>query len=252
MGADDFIEALLSIMETKVHWAWPAFTRGLVPPDRLHLHLEQEYATYVRDFAVLIGRAYVQCPVAAARRELAENLYEEETGGLSKGRPHAELFLEYPRGLGMDLSRFEAVQLGPAAARYRAELDAATQAQGWDVAAAVTTIFLEGTAHDRGELDPAAPKRPAPPLSEHPLVKHYGLPLSSLELTKVHRAVEGGHRASAWRIVRSHVEPARRVAVVDAMSGVRDHWQLYRDEVAAACGVRRQDVAQLRDAHGRG
>ena len=87
------------------------FTQGKVARERLHVHLEQEYATYVRDFAVLIGRAYVQCPVPAARRELAENLYEEETGGLSRGRPHAELFLEYPRGLGMDLARFEDVQL---------------------------------------------------------------------------------------------------------------------------------------------
>ena len=36
-------------MERKVHWAWPSFTTGLVPAERLHIHLEQEYATYVRD-----------------------------------------------------------------------------------------------------------------------------------------------------------------------------------------------------------
>ncbi len=53
------------------------------------------------------------------RRELAENLYEEETGGLQRGRPHAELFLEYPRGLGMDLARFGAIELFPAARRFR-------------------------------------------------------------------------------------------------------------------------------------
>jgi pyrroloquinoline-quinone synthase len=245
MDADAFTEALLAVMEGKVHWAWPAFTHGKVAPDRLHIHLEHEYAVYVRDFAVLIGRAYVQCPVAEVRRELAENLYEEETGGLSKGRPHAELFLEYPRGLGMDLARFEAVQLLPAAADYRAEIDAATRGAGWDVGAAVTTLWLEGTAHERGEIDPTAEKRPEPPLTEHPLVKHYGLPLSSLQLTKVHREVEGSHRASAWRIVRTHVAPDRRTVVVDAMQRVRDRWLHYRDAVAAACGVGRDDVADL-------
>ena len=72
-------------MERKTHWAWPAFTGGLVPKEKLHIHLEHEWEVYVRDFPVLVGRAYVQCPVAHVRRELAENLYEEETGGLAAG-----------------------------------------------------------------------------------------------------------------------------------------------------------------------
>ena len=247
MDRAEFSEALLSVMERKVHWAWPAFTQGKVAKDRLHIHLEQEYGTYVRDFAVLIGRAYVQCPVAAARRELAENLYEEETGGLSRGRPHAELFLEYPRGLGMDLSRFEDVRLLPAAADYRRALDHATEGAGWDIAAAVTTLFVEGTAHERGELDPDAPKRPAPPLSQHPLVVHYGLPLASLSLTKVHREVEGGHRQSAWRIVLDHVTADRRATVVDAMQTVQAAWSDYRDAVAHACGLTEADLEGLGD-----
>ena len=94
MDRAEFQEALLQVMERKVHWAWPAFASGLVPKSLLHVHLEQEYATYVRDFPVLIGRAYVQCAIAAVRRELAENLFEEETGGLQAGRPHPELFLD--------------------------------------------------------------------------------------------------------------------------------------------------------------
>ena len=113
------MEALLQVMEAKSHWAWPAFTAGEVPADRLHIHFEQEYATYVRDFPVLVGWAYVQCPIASVRRDLAENLFEEETGGLVAGRPHPELFLEYPRGLGMDMSRFDDVELLPAAASLK-------------------------------------------------------------------------------------------------------------------------------------
>ena len=103
-------------MERKHHWAAPGFSSGLVPKRLLHIHLEQEYAVYVRDFPVLVARAYVQCPHAAVRRELIENVYEEETGGLSAGRPHPELFLEYPRGLSMELARFEHIRLLPAAA----------------------------------------------------------------------------------------------------------------------------------------
>jgi pyrroloquinoline-quinone synthase len=241
---DDFKEALLQIMERKVHWAWPAFSTGLVPKDLLHIHLEQEYATYVRDFPVLLGWAYVSCPVPEVRQELAENLYEEETGGLSGGTPHPELFLQYPKGLGMDLSRFAHIALLPAAERFRHALDDLTQKRGWEAAAAVTTIFLEGTSYERGEIDPKAAKRPLPPLTEHPLVKHYGLPLEHLALTKAHRSVEGDHRAAAWRVMLDHIgEPARRV-VLAAMHDALDGWLAYRDDVAHACGL-------ARDAHGK-
>lgn len=235
----DFQEALLQIMEQKRHWAWPAFTNGRVAANRLHIHLEQEYATYVRDFPILVARAYIACPLASVRRELIENVYEEETGGIQAGRPHPELFLEYPRGLRMDLSRFEQVTLLPAAARYRAFLDETTLHGGWEVGAAVTTLFVEGTAHERGELDPAVPRRPTPPLEEHPLVKYYGLPLDHLQLTKAHRAVEGEHRQTAWRVMLDHVPVEKRRDVIQAMERALELWLAYRDGVAEACGVAR-------------
>jgi pyrroloquinoline-quinone synthase len=234
-----FREALLAIMERKKHWAWPHFNAGKVAKERLHIHFEQEYATYVRDFPVMCGWAYVQCPIADVRRDLAENLYEEETGGIIAGKPHPELFLEYPKGLGFDLGRFERVELLPGARAYRALLDELTQKHGWAVAAAVTTIFIEGTEHERGELDPNVPKRPAPPLEEHPLVKHYGLPLEGLALTKAHRRVEGSHREAAWRMVLDHTEPAQCQMVLAAMEKTLAAWLAYRDAVAAACGLSR-------------
>lgn len=237
MDAVAFREQLLQVMENKTHWAWPAFTGGRVRADRLHIHLEQEYATYVRDFPVLVGKAYVQCPIPEVRRELAENLYEEETGGLVAGRPHPELFLRYPEGLGMDLGRFECVELLPASAAYHHLLHALSGERGWDVGAAVSTLFVEGTSHDRSVLDPNAAPRPEPPLEDHPLVRHYGLPLEHLALTKAHRQVEGDHRTSAWRCVLDHVAPDRRGAVVEGMWAALSAWKSYRDGVAQACGL---------------
>lgn len=237
MNRDAFTEALLQVMERKRHWAWPAFTSGLVAKERLHIHLEQEYATYVRDFPVLIGWAYVHSPNAAVRRELAENLYEEETGGLAAGRPHPELFLEIPRGLGMDLSRFSDPELLDGAEHFRGFLDDTVQSRGWDVGAAVTTLFLEGTPYERGELDPQAPRRPVPSLEQHPLVRHYGLPVECLALTRAHRSVEGEHRKAAWRILTEHVEPERYPVVIAAMEEALSRWQRYRDDVATACGL---------------
>lgn len=242
MDRSQFAEQLLEIMEAKQHWAWPLFTSGQVAADRLHIHLEQEYATYIRDFAVLLGRAYVQCPIAAARCELAENLFEEETGGLAAGRPHAELFLEYPRGLGMDLQRFEDVEFLDGAAAYRDSLDRMTLESGWEVGAAITTLFLEGTKWERGEIDGVSPKRPEPPLENHPLVQHYGLPLEHLALTKAHRKIEGCHRKAAWTVVLDHVPEKSRARVVAAMSECLEAWLGYRDDVAMGCGLRRSNA----------
>lgn len=230
-------------MERKTHWAWPAFTGGLVSKDKLHIHLEHEWEVYVRDFPIMVGRAYVQCPIAEVRRELAENLYEEETGGLAAGKPHPELFMMYPRGLGMDVERFAKVQLLPAARAYRELLDDATTNRGWAVAAAISTLFIEGTAYERHELDAAAPARPQPPLVEHPLAKHYGLPLECLALTKAHRSVEGEHRKAAWRVMLKHLPESARIDVVSAMSQAVDAWQAYRDAVAEACGVTKDALA---------
>jgi pyrroloquinoline-quinone synthase len=237
MDTAAFREALLVVMEQKRHWAWPSFTSGKVAKDKLHIHLEQEYAVYVRDFPVLVARAYVQCPIASVRRELVENVYEEETGKVAAQRPHPDLFLEYPKGLGMDLARFERVELLPGARRYRAHIDACTIARGWPIAAAVTTIFLEGTEYERGEVDGTAPKRPAPPLAEHPLVKHYGLPLEHLALTKAHRSVEGEHRKAAWAVLLDHTPLDERPRVVDALADTLHAWLHYRDDVARAVGL---------------
>jgi pyrroloquinoline-quinone synthase len=238
----EFQEALLRQMERKTHWAWPAFTGGLVPKDKLHIHLEHEWEVYVRDFPIMVGRAYVQCPIAEVRHELAENLYEEETGGLAAGKPHPDLFMMYPRGLRMDLKRFANVQLLPAARAYRGFLDDVTTNEGWAVAASISTLFIEGTAYERHELDPSATPRPEPPLEEHPLVKHYGLPVECLALTKAHRSVEGEHRKAAWRVMLNHVPKSEREDVIGAMSRAVDAWRAYRDDVAEACGITRDTL----------
>jgi pyrroloquinoline-quinone synthase len=100
-------------------------------------------------------------------------------------------------------------------------------------------LFVEGTPYERGELDPAAPKRPEPPLAAHPLVVHYGLPLASLALTKAHRKVEGDHRRAAWTMILDHVPSTDRRDVVDVLAEALAYWQAYRDDVAEACGLKR-------------
>jgi pyrroloquinoline-quinone synthase len=240
MNRDAFREALLGVMERKVHWSNEAFATGGVARDRMHIHFEQEYGAFVRDFPIFVGRAYVQCPIASVRRDLAENLYEEETGAIAAKAPHPVLFLEIPRGFGCDMKRFDSIELLPGTRAYRDAIDRHTQNQGWECAAAVTTLFIEGTQYERGELDDRSPKRPMPPLEEHPLHVHYGLPLDALALPRVHRSVEGGHRTAAWRTILDHVDDDARERVVQSMEAALAGWLQYKDAVANAVGLEKK------------
>ena len=72
---------------------------------------------------------------------------------------------------------------------------------------------------------------------QHPLVKHYGMPIQHLALTKAHQQVEGNHRAAAWSAILDGVKPTGRGTVVRAMQEALTSWLCYRDAVAEICGV---------------
>src|SRR5580658_8601042 len=101
-------ERLLAIMDRKHHWAYPTLTRPGLSRDQLRVHFRHEYLVYVRDFPMLLARALgVTPPIEDVRAMLAANLYEEQTGGLSRTKPHPRLFLLMMAGLGFDESEFE-------------------------------------------------------------------------------------------------------------------------------------------------
>src|ERR1700679_3778607 len=78
-------DRLLAVMDGKDHWAYPPLTRAGLTREQLLVHFRHEYLVYVRDFPVLLARALgVTPPIASVRASLAENLYEEQTGGLSR------------------------------------------------------------------------------------------------------------------------------------------------------------------------
>src|SRR5262245_61861060 len=125
-GVKDLKDSLLRIMDQKDHWAWPVFGGPTATLDQLKTHFQQEYSVYVRDFPVLLSRVHSRCPAPEVRRDLAENLYEEETGGLSGTGPHPDLFLYMMEGLGFEKRDFRNVTLLPESTRYREWLDEAT------------------------------------------------------------------------------------------------------------------------------
>ncbi len=243
--ADPLAERLLALMDRKHHWAYPALTKPGLSRPQLLAHFRHEYLVYVRDFPVLIAAALAQVPsIDEVRASLAENIYEEQTGGLSKTAPHPELFLRMMEGLGFARSDFDEERgepLHPAAVAYRRELHARARAAPWQAAVAALTIFLEGSVNERAELAGTFVRaRGEAAVAKHALVVHYGCPPSAMDLTRAHAIVEGGHRADAWRMVLAHSgAPDVARAVEEACAACLDAWHRYRDGVAERMGLAR-------------
>ncbi len=238
-------EELLAIMDRKHHWAYASFAGGALSRPQLLVHYRHEYLVYVRDFPALLGKALgVTPPIDDVRAALAENLYEEQTGGISRTAGHPRLFLRMMEGLGFAAADFAdgGPALHPAASRYAGFLRARAGAAPWQAAVALLTIFVEGSVNERAELAGTyARKTGEDAVRDHPLVKHYGCPPAAMQLTRAHAAVEGGHRRDAWRVVLDHVrdgEPQAR-AVVEACEEALEAWTAYRDGVAERMGLRR-------------
>ena len=236
-------ERLLQILERKNHWAWPWFAEGRVPLPRLRSHFQQEWAVYVRDFPQLLARVlgHRETP-QDARTMLAANIYEEQTGGISGTTSHPELFLRMMEGCGFSRSEFDDVKLLPAADRYRSFLDEISGGEHWVLGAAILTIFVEGSVNERRELQKTNPESKAEieaAIRQHPLVRIHGVDPKFLELQRVHKEVEGGHRLDAWKMVLGHTPAALEDRVANALETALERWLAYRDDVARACGIPR-------------
>jgi hypothetical protein len=202
---------------------------------------------------VLLARALGNVPpLADVRSALAENLYEEQCGGISKMAPHPELFLRMMEGLGYSRGDFEEddASLHPAALTYKNELRVRASAEPWQAAVALLTIFVEGSVNERAELEGTFVRaRGEDAVRNHALVVHYGCPPSAMDLTRAHAMVEGGHRGDAWRMVLAHSSEERAdeegapdggalaEAIVTTCEEARRSWLRYRDGVAERMGL---------------
>jgi pyrroloquinoline quinone (PQQ) biosynthesis protein C len=230
-----FQERLLRIMDAKDHALYWKLMSPEASRDNLRTHYLQEWSVYVKDFPVFLARILGKNPPADVRRDLAENIFEEETGKLTLGVAHPELFLRMMEGLKISRQDFTNVKLKPKAKAYRAWLDQVTTKGDWITAAAVITIFVEGSRKDREEVegtksaeDPVEDK-----LKTHPLVVHHGLDPKFLDLQRAHHQAESGHRAAAWHMVMTYAKTAKDQKNVEAaLKKSIKLWKAYRDEVA--------------------
>lgn len=243
MTKSRFLERLLRVMDDKHHWAWDHFATGRLTKDQLKIHFQQEYALYVRDFPVFLARIHGKNPPPPVRRMLAENIYEEDTGGLSLGRSHPELFLSMMEGLGFSVQDFEHIRPLPASRNYRAWLDKMSNHHHWVMGATTLAIFVEGSVKDRKEMhEPSKPKSAEDieaVIQNHPLVQHHGVPPDCMDLIRAHQLVEAGHRHDAYDMVVNYTTPTLQHSVLANLKKSLSLWLQYRDAVAKACGIQK-------------
>ena len=242
-------ERLLAVMDQKNHWAYPHLTRPGLDRAQLLTHFRHEYLVYVRDFPVLLARALGRTPpIDAVRKSLAENLYEEQTGGISKSAPHPELFLRMMEGMGFKRADFadEDAWLHPAARAYRDLLrETSASAEDWQSSVALLTIFVEGSVNERAELAGTYVRaRGEEAVKKHPLVMHYGCPPAAMQLTRAHAEVEGDHRSDAWSMILDHThDEATAQSIVATCARALAAWHRYRDGVAERMHLSREGAA---------
>jgi len=227
-------------MDQKDHWAWTQFVGSAISKTQLKIHYQQEYAVYVRDFPVFLARIHGKNPPLAVRKMLAENIFEEDTGQLSLGLSHPDLFLQMMQGLGFRKKNFDNIALLPGTRRYRGWLDRMSDHPDWVVGAAVMTIFVEGSVHDRVELSrpsrPKTAKQISAKIKAHPLVRFHGVSPQALDLIRAHQLVEGGHRHDAYAMVVNQAKTrAQQNTILTTLQRTLALWLRYRDGVARAC-----------------
>ncbi|MDT7043954.1 iron-containing redox enzyme family protein [Candidatus Nitronereus thalassa] len=243
LSADQFRERLFDIVSRKQHWSTPYFNGSTATKAQLNIHFRQEYAVYIRDFSVLLGRLLGKNPAWEMRRQLATTIYEEETGKLSLGQPHQELFLDMMLGLGYPRAEFRDVELLSQSFSFREWLDDICQEQEWIVGAAILTLLVEGSANDRQEVfsqeEPKSEAEIEDIVLKHPLVIYHGLDPKHMDLVRVREMIEPSNRKIVYdSIVKEATANKQHTLVLEHLEEGLQLWLNYRDGIARACGLR--------------
>ena len=243
MSASQFQEQLFDLVDRKQHWATPHFNSPLATKAQLHVHFRQEYAVYIRDFGVLLAYVLGENPPWDVRQHLATIIYEKETGGLSLGHPHHQLFLQMMMSLGYNRVDFREVELLSISRMYREWLDHLCHVEDWLISTANLMILIEGTTNDRQDvIHNRQAKTPADiedVVRKHPLCMYHNLDPKDMDYIRVREMVEPWNRHIVYDlIVKEAVATGQQKRVLESMEEGLQMWLQYRDGIARACGIR--------------
>jgi pyrroloquinoline-quinone synthase len=227
LTAKDFVRDLVARIEARrtfgSHPLWLELADGKLGREPLKRFAVQ-FFLQVREFPRAVSAMHANCPFPEERRELAESVYEEETGRISGcNQPHPELFLRFGQAVG--LSRAEMVEGRPLPAT-QALIDwfeLSTKQRSFIEAAAAINLAAEGQVP--GAFGPMARQ----------LQANYGLSRAAVEFWDIHEIADAEHSQVGDNIVVRHAtDAATQARVRDALQHSLDAWWQFFDGIQAA------------------
>jgi pyrroloquinoline-quinone synthase len=227
LAPEAFIQDLLARIQARRtfggHPLWLAIADGKLSREQLRLFAVQ-FFLQVREFPRAVSAMHANCPFAQERMELAESVYEEETGRLSGcNLPHPELFIRFGEAVG--LAREEMVEGRPLPAT-RALIDwfeLSTKQRSFIEAAAAINLAAEGQVP--GAFGPMARR----------LQAHYGLSREAVGFWDVHEIADAEHSDVGDHIVVRHAtDAATQARVRDALEHSLGAWWQFFDGIEAS------------------
>jgi pyrroloquinoline-quinone synthase len=205
------------------HPLWHAIADGKLSREQLQRFAVQ-FFLQVREFPRAVSAMHANCPFPKERMELAESVYEEETGRISGcNLPHPELFIKFGEAVGL---KREDMTEGHPLPGTRALIDwfeLSTKQRSFIEAAAAINLAAEGQVP--GAFGPMARR----------LQQHYGLSEDAVAFWDVHEMADAEHSAVGDNIVVRHAtDAATQKRVLDALQHSLDAWWQFFDGIQAA------------------
>jgi pyrroloquinoline-quinone synthase len=209
------------------HPLWLRIAEGRVPRAALGPFAVQ-FFLQVREFPRAVSALHSSCPDADQRVELAESLYEEETGRISGCNvSHPELFIRFGEAVGAARTAMERGVPLPATAALIDWFLESTRDRPFIEGAAATNLAAEGQVP--GAFGPFA----------RALERHYGCSAEQVAFWDVHEHADRDHSAVGDHIVvRLATTAALQSDVRRAVARSLDLWWGFFDGIARAIDAR--------------
>src|SRR5262245_4389832 len=224
---EDFIRDLVARIQARRtfggHPLWLALADGKLDREQLKLFAVQ-FFLQVREFPRAVSAMHSNCPFPAERMELAERVYEEETGRLSGcNQPHPERFIRFGEAVGLARSEMTEGRPLPATRSLIDWFELSTKQRSFIEAAAAINLAAEGQVP--GAFGPMARR----------LQENYGLNRAAVEFWDIHEMADAEHSDVGDNIVVRHAtDAATQVRVRDALQHSLDAWWQFFDGIQAA------------------
>jgi pyrroloquinoline-quinone synthase len=202
------------------HPLWKRIADGGLSPDEL-AGFAVQFFLQVREFPRAVSAMHSRCPFDDMRRELAESIYEEETGRISGcNLPHPDLFIKFGTALGLERSDMTEGTPLPETAALIEWFEVASQNRSFIEAAAAINLAAEGQVP--GAFGPMA----------RALEKHYGLVKEDVAFWDIHELADADHSDVGDHIVVQHATSDElQQKVRDALDRSLEAWWSFFDGI---------------------